>query len=185
MYLTLLKAYTTKAPESFYGKGEFIMEENFSCGRVTEIMNKIYSTLQEYEKQTDMMINAELEVLQRGLIARNELIGTLDELKDDVNAVIDCETPDEARLLKALVSGHAITIQLDEPHKKLQLLQRNITIIKQRILDKDKVISGQFKDKHVDSRRELEQLKQTKQKIGYYSSATVGRQTGQSLNKNR
>ena len=63
-------------------------------------------------------------------------------------------------------------------------MQRNITIIKQRIVDKDRVISGQFKSQHVDSRRELEQLKQTKQKIGYYSSSVVGRATGQSLNKN-
>ena len=63
-------------------------------------------------------------------------------------------------------------------------MQRNIAIAKQRILDKDKVISVQFKNRHVDSRRELEQLKQTKQKIGYYNSAVVGRATGKSLNKN-
>ena len=44
--------------------------------------------------------------------------------------------------------------------------------------------SGQFKSQHMDSRRELEQLKQTRQKIGYYNSAVVGRATGQSLNKN-
>lgn len=161
------------------------MEEVFGCERVIELMEQIYATLQEYEKQTDSMVNAELEILQRGLIARNELIATLDELKDDLDAVIEFEPPEEQQLLQALVKGGAVTVQLDDRHKKLQLIQRNITIIKQRILDKDRVISGQFKDKHVDSRRELEQLKQTKQKIGYYSSATVGRQTGQSLNKNR
>lgn len=162
------------------------MEETFGCERVIELMSTIYSTLQEYEKQTDSMVNnAELEVLKEGLIKRNELIEDLDDLKSELYGVIELESPDEVRLLKALVNGSAVIIPLDEPHKKLQLIQRNITIIKQRILDKDKVISGQFKDKHVDSRRELEQLKQTKQKIGYYSSATVGRQTGQSLNKNR
>ncbi len=161
------------------------MEELFGCDRVIGLMNEIYATLQEYEKQTDTMVNAELEILQRGLIARNELIATLDELKDDLDAVIEFETPEEKQLLQALITGGAVTVPLDDKHKQLQLIQRNITIIKQRILDKDKVISGQFKDKHVDSRRELEQLKQTKQKIGYYSSATVGRQTGQSLNKNR
>ncbi len=160
------------------------MEELFGCERVVELMNEILSTLQEYEKRTDTMINADLEVLQEGLIARNELIGSLEELKDDLDAVIEVEQPDEARLLRALVNGSAVTVPLDDVHKKLQLLQRNITIAKQRILDKDKVISGQFKDKHVDSRKELEALKQTKQKIGYYNSAVVGRQTGQSLNKN-
>ncbi len=160
------------------------MEELFGCERVLEIMEKILATLQEYEKQTDTMINAELDVLQDGLIARNELIAVLDELKDDLDVVIDVEQEDEARLLRALVNGSAVSIPLDDNHKKLQLLQRNITIIKQRILDKDKVISGQFKDKHIDSRKELEALKQTKQRIGYYNSAVVGRQTGQSLNKN-
>ena len=90
----------------------------------------------------------------------------------------------EQTLLKALINGSYVSITLDETHKKLQLLQRNIAVAKQRILDKDKVINGQFKDRHVDSRRELEQLKQTKQKIGYYNSAVVGRATGQSLNKN-
>ncbi len=160
------------------------MEELFGCERVVELMNEILSTLQEYEKRTDTMINADLEVLQEGLIARNELIGSLEELKDDLDAVIEVEQTDEARLLRALVNGSAVTVPLDDVHKKLQLLQRNITIAKQRILDKDKVISGQFKDKHVDSRKELEALKQTKQKIGYYNSAVVGRQTGQSLNKN-
>ncbi len=160
------------------------MAELFGCEKVQEIMNKILSTLQEYERQTDTMINAELEIIQQGLIARNELIDTLDELKDDLNAVVDCEAPEEAALLKALINGSYVNVTLDEGHKKLQLLQRNIAVAKQRILDKDKVISGQFKDRHVDSRRELEQLKQTKQKIGYYNSAVVGRATGQSLNKN-
>ncbi len=161
------------------------MGELFGCQRVNELMMEILSTLQEYEKQTDTMINADLEILQQGLIARNELISALDDLKDDLDAVIEVEQPDEQRLLRALINGSAVSVPLDDLHKKLQLLQTNITITKQRILDKDKVISGQFKDKHVDSRKELEALKQTKQKIGYYNSAMVGKQTGQSLNKNR
>ncbi len=160
------------------------MAELFGCEKVREIMEKILDTLQEYEKQTDKMINAELEILQQGVIARNELIGTLDELKDDLDAVLEFENPDESALLKQLINGSYINTPLDEQHKKLQLLQRNIAVTKQRILDKDKVISGQFKNQHTDSRRELEALKQTKQKIGYYNSAVVGRATGQSLNRN-
>ena len=160
------------------------MAELFGIEKATELMNEILTTLQEYEKQTDTMINADLDILQKGLIARNELIETLEDLKSDLDTVVDCEAPDEAALLKALINGSYVSVPLDEAHKKLQLVQRNIAITKQRIVDKDKVISGQFKDRHVDSRRELEQLKQTKQKIGYYNSASVGRATGQSLNKN-
>lgn len=160
------------------------MAELFGCEKVREIMEKILATLQEYEKQTDAMINAELEVLQEGVIARNELITTLDELKDDLEAVVEFETPEEAALLKALINGSYVSTPLDDEHKQLQLLQKNIAIAKQRILDKDKIISGQFKNQHIDSRRELEALKQTKQKIGYYNSAVVGRATGQSLNRN-
>lgn len=160
------------------------MAEQFGCEKIAELMDNILSTLQEYERQTDTMINADLEVLQQGLIARNELIETLEDLRLDVESVVDCESPEEQRLLRALVTGSYVSVQLDEAHKKLQFLQRNIAIAKQRILDKDKIISGQFKDRHVDSRRELEELKQTKKKIGYYNSAVVGRATGQSLNKN-
>lgn len=160
------------------------MAEIFGCERVSELMTEILSTLQEYERQTDTMINAELDVLQAALIARNELIDTLEDLKNDVESVIDLEPPEEQKLLKALVIGGYVSVPLDDAHKNLQLLQRNIAVAKQRILDKDKVISAQFKERQVDSRRELEQLKQTKQKIGYYNSATVGRATGQSLNKN-
>lgn len=160
------------------------MAELFGCERAREIMEKILATLQEYEKQTDTMINAELEVLQEGVIARNELITTLDELKDDLEAVVEFETPEESELLKALINGSYVSTPLDDEHKQLQLLQKNIAIAKQRILDKDKVISEQFKNQHIDSRRELEALKQTKQKIGYYNSAVVGRATGQSLNRN-
>ncbi len=160
------------------------MAELFGCERAREIMEKILATLQEYEKQTDAMINAELEVLQEGVIARNELITTLDELKDDLEAVVEFESPEESELLKALINGSYVSTPLDDEHKQLQLLQKNIAIAKQRILDKDKVISEQFKNQHIDSRRELEALKQTKQKIGYYNSAVVGRATGQSLNRN-
>ncbi|MCH5205539.1 MAG: hypothetical protein J1F09_01215 [Oscillospiraceae bacterium] len=160
------------------------MAELFGCEKAMELMTEILTTLQEYEKQTDSMINADLEILQQGLIARNELIETLDELKDDLDAVVECESPEESSLLKALINGSYVSVPLDETHKKLQLLQKNISVTKQRILDKDRVISGQFKERHVDSRRELEQLKQTKQKIGYYNSAVVGKATGQSLNKN-
>ena len=160
------------------------MAEIFGCERVSELMTEILSTLQEYERHTDTMINAELDVLQEALIARNELIDTLEDLKCDVESVIDLEPPEEQKLLKALVIGSYVSVPLDDIHKNLQLLQRSVAITKQRILDKDKVISQQFKERHVDSRRELEELKQTKQKIGYYNSATVGRATGQSLNKN-
>lgn len=160
------------------------MAELFGCEKVTEFMEQILETLQEYERQTDSMINADLETIQKGLIARNELIEDLEDLKLSVEGAIECEEDPERQLLDALVHGNYVSVPLDEAHKNLQLIQRNITIAKQRILDKDKVISGQFRNQHMDSRRELEQLKQTKQKIGYYNSAVVGRATGQSLNKN-
>ena len=97
---------------------------------------------------------------------------------------MELEMPEERQLLNDLTHGSYVSVPLDEQHKELQLIQRNVTVIKQRIVDKDKVISGQFKSQHMDSRRELEQLKMTRQKIGYYNSAVVGRATGQSLNKN-
>ena len=147
-------------------------------------MTEMLSTLQEYEKQTDNMVNAEIDVLQEALIARNEYIEALEDLKEDLRSVVECESPEEQALLNALINGSFVNVQLDEQHKKLQLLQRSITVTKQRIVDKDKVISDQFKERRTDSRRELEQLKATKQKIGYYNSATVGRASGQSLNKN-
>ncbi|MDE7398180.1 MAG: hypothetical protein K2N06_01495 [Oscillospiraceae bacterium] len=160
------------------------MAEIFGCEKASEIITRIIETLQEYEKQTDSMINAELEIVQQGLIARNELIDTLEELKDDLESVVACELPEEQTLLRALINGSYVSVPLDEAHKKLQLLQKTMAVAKQRILDKDKVVSNQFKDRHVDSRRELEQLKQTKQKIGYYNSAVVGKATGQSFNRN-
>ncbi|MBP0984257.1 MAG: hypothetical protein J6A19_11085 [Oscillospiraceae bacterium] len=160
------------------------MAELRGCEGVTELLRQIYEVLQEYEKQTDTMSNADLEVLQQALFARNELIGRLEELKQQLDEVIELEMNDERILLKTLVHGSYVSTPLDEEHKKIQLMQRNITVIKQRIVDKDKVISGQFKNQHIDSRKELEQLKQTRQKIGYYNSAVVGRATGQSLNKN-
>ena len=160
------------------------MAELRGCEGVTELLRQIYEVLQEYEKQTDAMSNADLEVLQQALFARNELIGRLEELKQQLDEVIELEMNDERILLKTLVHGSYVSTPLDEEHKKIQLMQRNITVIKQRIVDKDKVISGQFKNQHIDSRKELEQLKQTRQKIGYYNSAVVGRATGQSLNKN-
>ncbi len=160
------------------------MAELRGCEGVTELLKQIYEVLQEYEKQTDTMSNADLEVLQQALFARNELIQKLEALKQQLDEVIELEMNDERILLKTLVNGSYVSAPLDEDHKKIQLMQRNITVIKQRIVDKDKVISGQFKNQHIDSRKELEQLKQTRQKIGYYNSAVVGRATGQSLNKN-
>ncbi len=160
------------------------MEELLGCARINEIMARMLSTLQDYEKETDNMVNAEIEVLQEALIARNELIDTLEDLKEELQTVVECEAPEEQTLLKALINGSFVNVELDEQHKRLQMIQRSITATKQRIVDKDKVISGQFKERRTDSRRELEQLKQTKQKIGYYNSAVVGRATGQSLNKN-
>ncbi len=160
------------------------MAELFGCERVNELMTEMLSTLQDYEKQTDNMVNADIEVLQEALIARNEYIDTLEDLKADLKSVVECESPEEQALLNALINGSFVKVPLDDSHKKLQMLQRSITVTKQRIVDKDKVISEQFKERRTDSRRELEQLKATKQKIGYYNSAVVGRATGQSLNKN-
>ena len=160
------------------------MAEKTGCEKVIEIMKEIYATFHEYEHQTDAMINADLEVLQRALFTRNELIEKLEELRQRLDSVIELEQNDERVLLHTLVKGSYVSVPLDDLHKEVQLLQKNITVAKQRIIDKDKVISGQFRNQHIDSRKELEQLKQTRQKIGYYNSAVVGRATGQSLNKN-
>lgn len=160
------------------------MAELTGCDGVLELLKQIYETLQEYEQQTDAMINAELEVLQQSLLARNDLITRLEALKQELESIVELELPEERLLLQTLIHGSYVSAALDDKHKEIQLVQRNITVIKQRIVDKDKVISGQFKNQHIDSRREAEQLKQTRQKIGYYNSAVVNRATGQSLNKN-
>ena len=160
------------------------MSEAVGCTAVLSVLGEIYETLQEYEKYTDSMINADLEVLQCALFKRNELIDNLEELKQRLDSIIELEQNEERALLRSLVKGSFVSVPLDDIHKEIQLVQKNITICKQRIVDKDKVISGQFRNQHIDSRKELEQLKQTKQKIGYYNSAVVGRATGQSLNKN-
>ena len=145
------------------------MAELTGCEGVLALLKQIYEVLQEYDQQTDAMINADLEVLQQSLLARNALIEKLEELKQQLESVIEVEQPEERVLLQTLVHGSYVNAPLDDQHKEIH---------------KDKVISGQFKNQHVDSRRELEQLKQTRQKIGYYNSAVVNRATGQSLNKN-
>lgn len=160
------------------------MSEELGCTAVLEILSEIYETMQEYEKYTDSMINADLEVLQQALFRRNEIIATLEELKQHLEGVISLEQKEERELLETLVKGGYVSAPLDEVHKEIQLVQRNITICKQRVLDKDKVISNQFRSQQIDSRKELESLKATKKQIGYYNSAVVGRATGRSLNKN-
>ncbi len=160
------------------------MGELRGCDGVITLLKQIYEVLQEYEKQTDTMSNADLATLQQALLARNELIQKLEALKQQTEGVVELELNEERQLLNNLVHGSYVNVILDEKHKEIQLIQRNITVIKQRIVDKDRVISEQFRSQHMDSRRELEQLKQTRQKIGYYNSAVVGRATGQSLNKN-
>lgn len=160
------------------------MAEEIGSAAVLAVMNKIYDAMLEYEAVTDSMVNADLEVLQNALFRRSELLAQLDEFKLHMDSIIAIEEPQEKTLLETLVKGGYINAPLDEVHKEIQLLQRNIVICKQRILDKDKVISGQFRSQQIDSRRELEALKATKKQIGYYNSAVVGRATGRSLNKN-
>ena len=67
------------------------MAELFVCTKVIELMTKILQTLQEYEKQTDNMVNADIEILQEALIARNELIDTLEDLKEELKTAVECE----------------------------------------------------------------------------------------------
>ena len=160
------------------------MAEEIGSAAVLSALKEVYETLIEYEKQTDSMVNADLEVLQGALFKRNEYIDKLEMLKQRVNGIIEMQPKEEQMLLRSLVRGSFVSASLDDIQKEIQVVQRNISICQQRIFDKDKVISGQFRNQHIDSRRELEELKQTKKQIGYYNSAVVGRATGQSLNKN-
>lgn len=160
------------------------MAEEIGSAAVLAIVHEIYDTMLEYENATDSMVNADLEILQNALFRRSELLAKLDELKFRLDSMIALEDKEESILLETLVKGGYVSAPLDDVHKEIQLLQRNITICKQRVLDKDKVISGQFRSQQIDSRRELEALKATKKQIGYYNSAVVGRTTGRSLNKN-
>lgn len=81
------------------------MAEIKGCEGVIALMKQIYEVLQEYEKQTDAMSNADLETLQQALFNRNELIGRLEELKQQVEGVIELELSEERQLLNDLVHG--------------------------------------------------------------------------------
>ena len=48
------------------------MAELTGCEGVLALLKQIYEVLQEYDQQTDAMINAELEVLQQSLLARTQ-----------------------------------------------------------------------------------------------------------------
>lgn len=165
-------------------QGVSSMAEEIGSAAALEIVRQIYDTMLEYETATDSMLNADLEILQNALFRRSELLARLDELKLQLNNIIALQPDEERILLETLVKGGYIAAPLDDAHKEIQLLQRNIIICKQRVMDKDKVISGQFRSQQIDSRKELEALKATKKQIGYYNSAVVGRTTGRSLNKN-
>ena len=67
------------------------MAELTGCEGVLALLKQIYEVLQEYDQQTDAMINAELEVLQQSLLARNALIEKLEELKQQLESVIEVE----------------------------------------------------------------------------------------------
>ena len=60
------------------------MAELTGCEGVLALLKQIYEVLQEYDQQTDAMINADLEVLQQSLLARNALIEKLEELKQQL-----------------------------------------------------------------------------------------------------
>ena len=79
------------------------MAELTGCEGVLALLKQIYEVLQEYDQQTDAMINAELEVLQQSLLARNALIEKLEELKQQLESVIEVEQPEERVLLQTLV----------------------------------------------------------------------------------
>ena len=81
------------------------MAELTGCEGVLALLKQIYEVLQEYDQQTDAMINAELEVLQQSLLARNALIEKLEELKQQLESVIEVEQPEERVLLQTLVHG--------------------------------------------------------------------------------
>ena len=67
------------------------MAELTGCEGVLALLKQIYEVLQEYDQQTDAMINADLEVLQQSLLARNALIEKLEELKQQLESVIEVE----------------------------------------------------------------------------------------------
>lgn len=62
------------------------MAELTGCEGVLALLKQIYEVLQEYDQQTDAMINADLEVLQQSLLARNALIEKLEELKQQLES---------------------------------------------------------------------------------------------------
>ena len=93
------------------------MAELTGCEGVLALLKQIYEVLQEYDQQTDAMINAELEVLQQSLLARNALIEKLEELKQQLESVIEVEQPEERVLLQKLVNGSYVHATLADQNK--------------------------------------------------------------------
>lgn len=143
------------------------------------LLDDLLTLLKKYEKQTDQMISADLEIIQDVLISRNDTIEEMKTLREKMKIIVDSEP--EGSKLKQILTGATVTDEnLTVFEKQAMAKMRVLQMIQQSVLGKDFKITHRVKENYENIRKELEALKQDKKKINYYSSAS-GNIKGSSL----
>lgn len=148
-----------------------------------ELLDKLMTAMKKYEKQTDRMVSGELEIIQEVIVARNETMEELTDIKSQLVTLVESQPTTERDMLRELFNGRTVNVPMTPTLTEIQLKVRSLNNTQQSILDKDKMISGRVREKFEDIRKELEELNKTKKKINYYNAAGYSG-IGRSLDKN-
>lgn len=135
-----------------------------------QLMDELLLLLKKYETQTDQMVSADLEIIQDVLISRNDTIEKMKLVREKMSSIIDSSFSDSN--IKDILAGRIIDDKKLTSYEKYILQKmRALHITQQSIIGKDFKITHRVQENYNNIRKELEQLKQDKKKIDYYSSA--------------
>ena len=154
------------------------MEKDQEQGFIV-LMDDLLALLKKYEKQTDQMISADLEIIQDVLISRNTTIEEMKVLRENMKIIVESE-PEGSYLKEILTGGLSSDENLSVFEKQVMAKMCILQSIQQSVLGKDFRITHRVKENYDNIRKELESLKQDKKKIDYFSS-TAGNIKGGSL----
>lgn len=150
--------------------------EKITAENILGHLAKLSDLLTEYEKQTDLLCSVDPtddDEFNLIVIKRERIIDLIKELKPELSTAVEVQDEEDRKLIKRMLNGEAITTEIPKKLRGIQESVINVLSQQRSILEKDEIVRRRCKVRYDEIKDSLEELKQDKKRIDFYSTAKV------------
>lgn len=151
---------------------------------ITAMTDEAIALLTKYERLTDRMISADLEIIEEVLLQRQALIDAIEVLRVNTNTIAAVQTPRDQEMLEVLLRGmDASGYRLSDEQALLYRKRQAMVALVRTIEQKDKAVAATVRSYHDRLRDQASNSNMVNDRkiVNYYHSALGVNTKGRNL----